>query len=101
MNGQLTGSRNVSQHVTQAPSCVWVIYLGQWKCNSAKAPQTHMFPSPAFCSCVSVGEHYSQNEDPKIKSPKDLEYLSKIIVELENILWKCSVSVFCSLFLTT
>lgn len=76
-----TGSRNVSQHVTQAPSRVGMIYLGQWKCESVKAPQTHMFLSPAFCSCVSVGEHYSQNEDPKIQPQKDLEYLSKVILE--------------------
>lgn len=64
----VTGTRNVTRNVKQAPSCVWVVYLGQWECNSAKAPQTHMFPSPGFCGCVSVGEHYSQNEDPKIKT---------------------------------
>lgn len=66
-----TGSRNVARPARQAPPCVWMIYLGGGKRHSVKAPQTHMFPAPGFCSCVSVGEHYSQNQDPKIKPHKD------------------------------
>lgn len=94
-----TGSRNVARRARQAPSCVWMIYLGRWKRHSVKAPQTHMFPTPGFCSCVSVGEHYSQNEDPKIKPHKDPEYLSKVNFELENIPPKCLASV-CLSFVT-
>lgn len=88
-----TGSRNVARPARQAPPCVWMIYLGGGKRHSVKAPQTHMFPAPGFCSCVSVGEHYSQNQDPKIKPHKDPEYLSKVNFELGNIPQKCWASV--------